>query len=681
MLRTRFSLLAMGAAILIAAASMAAPSDAPPLRSAMPAGLLERVTSELVLIETYVSDSSGSPLRGLGAEDFVLQVDGRREPIASFELRETPEGPGFVRSPEPSAAAPPPGPGQAPPRRFVLFFEDGTSAPQGLLAARKAAQEFLASGRAGDQIALAACDRRLRILHDFTTDREALRRTIEESLQDSRRFSDFASEQEAHQEEFQRTLATRNLKLARAMATNFANEEAPRLVDVLKGLRSLVDSLSTWRGYKAIIFMGDGIPEYPAATYLEQLSRLRDPDPLDAGQRLSLSRDIKDLAEAAAASGVTLHTIQTAGLTTGRAGEERSMYRRQNTLETLALNTGGTVSTSNDLARGLSQAEESSRSYYIIGYAPAGPPDGRYHTVQVRCRKSGAHVRWRRGFTRLLPAEAYSRTVQAAYLLPELYPDLGLEMLAVEGPGDASGRVTDLVLHLPVDRMLFIPVEGRPTASFEVGLVSLDDSLHETLRIARSLRLALEPDGGGKRPTGINLYARVHLPPRSQSISATVADRTAGTVGGARLALPSEGKSPGGIFGLSIYSLSEESAWIEVRKDSGPGDVSAPAEFTLGPALRRTFTEGEPLACGFRVTDAGESGSSTLQVAIRRGSAVLKTVGVDPIAPGHATKVGLPVDGLPEGDYEVAVQEVIAGRAADRATVPLRITGKETGGL
>jgi VWFA-related protein len=671
--RTHFSLLLPAMAILIAAPPLVARTDPP--RPVMPATLLERVTSELVLIETYVTDPSGNPMRGLGAEDFVLQVDGRREPIASFELREMPEEASAALNPQ--AAAPPSGPGQVLPRRFVLFFEDGTSSPQGLLAARKAAQQFLASGRSGDQIALAAYDRRLRILHDFTTDREALRQVIEASLQDSRRYSDYASEQEAHQEEFQRALATRDVKLARTLATTFANEEAPRLVDVLRALRSLVDSLSTWRGYKAVIFMGDGIPEYPAAPYLEQLQRFHDPDLADATQRVSLSRDIKDLAQAAAASGVTLHTIQTTGLSIGRAQEERASFRRQNTLETLALNTGGTTSTSNDLARALSQAEESSRTYYILGYAPAGAPDGLSHTVQVRCRKSGAHVRFRRGFTRLLPAEAYSRTIQAAYLLPELYPDLGLEVLAVDGPADASGRVTDLVLHLPADRMLFIPVEGRPTATFEVGLVSLDDSLHETLRIARSLRLALESGSAGKRPTGINLYARVHLPPRSQSISATVADRTAGTVGGARLALPPEGKSPGGIVGLSIYSLSEESAWIEVGKDPEAAGGSSPAKFTLGPALRRTFAQGEPLACGFRVADGGEGRSSALQVAIRRGSTVLKTVAVDPVAPGQAIKVALPVDGLSEGEYQVAVQDVTAGRSADRAEVSLRITGKE----
>src|SRR5262245_28282685 len=64
----------------------AAPGSAPPESARRPP--TERVTSELVLIETYVRDASGHPIGGLLADDFVLLVDGRRRPIASFEYRE-----------------------------------------------------------------------------------------------------------------------------------------------------------------------------------------------------------------------------------------------------------------------------------------------------------------------------------------------------------------------------------------------------------------------------------------------------------------------------------------------------------------------------------------------------------------------------------------------------------------
>src|SRR6266568_5774012 len=98
-------------------------------------------------------------------------VDGHPKPIHSLEFREV----------SPDAQAPVPGappsgetmPRLAPaslPRRFVLFFDDGTSAVQGLTVARNSAQRFVSGSLLpGDEMALAAYDRKLRLLHDFTT--------------------------------------------------------------------------------------------------------------------------------------------------------------------------------------------------------------------------------------------------------------------------------------------------------------------------------------------------------------------------------------------------------------------------------------------------------------------------------------------------------------------------------
>jgi len=220
--------------------------DAPPSR-------IEHVSSELVLIETYVTDGNGRPVPGLTAGDFVLEVDGHRRPIASVEFREVAPDPLLTGS-SPSTGTPS---GTTWPRRFALFFEDGTSSPLGLTAARKAVNQFLVSGLApSDQVALVAYDKRLRILRDFTTDREALRGDIAESLKDSIRYSDFADEESEHWREFG---SSPNW----ASAVGLCQAEVARLGGVVKALGTLVASLARWHGYKAVIFMGDGIPEAP----------------------------------------------------------------------------------------------------------------------------------------------------------------------------------------------------------------------------------------------------------------------------------------------------------------------------------------------------------------------------------------------------------------------------------
>ncbi len=642
------------------------------------APLVERVTSELVLIEVFVTDTSGRAVPGLGAEDFMLEVDGHRKPIASVEFRTTAVVP---PSPPTEAVSPAAGPvvpaagasGAESPRRFVLFFEDGTSAPQGLTAARRASDRFLVSGLAPrDQVALAAYDKRLRILHDFTTDHEVLRQAIEESLHAPVRYSDFADEEAAHLSEFGRMLRGGHALAAAALATDLCSEELPRLGGVVKALRTLIDSLAPWRGYKAIIFMGDGIPENPAAPFFDQFS---DPDILSKANRCTLSLELKDLSRTASASGVAFDTIQTTGLAAGRPADLKRTWRRSNMLESLAVSTGGLASSSNDLLRALLEAEESSRSYYVLGYVPEGPPDGKYHSVRVRCRKGGVSLRWRRGFTRLPPAEAHARALEAAHLLPELYSDMGLELSAIAGPAGPEGRMVDLVLHLPGDKVLFVPEEGRPTTRLEVGVVSVDGELRETFRTARRLRLALSSPLIQGGPRGVDLFYRVRLPVSAQSLTAVVSDEKTGVVGGSHLSLAAAPAESSGVVGLSLYSLSETSLWVEVPAGGTAAEhEEAPAAYSVGPALRSTFAPGEPVACGFRFAAPSRSDAGAWRLVIRRGEEVVRSRALEAdVAKDAAVKTPLPVEGLASGEYVLAIEQAVSDRAIERARLPFRI--------
>ena len=687
---------ALAGVLALALAGTALSPAAPPERSSAPptAALIERATVELVLIEAYVTDGRGRPIEGLGMDDFSLQVDGHARPIASLEFKSAaaaPEtaAPGADRPAE--GVEPGPAPGPARPRRFILFFEDGTSSFQNLTQARRSTERFLASGLLpDDQVALAAYGRRLRLLHDFTTDREALKRAVAASLDDPARHSDFTSETADRDREFSQLMQTgggaglAKVQQATLLAMTYGQEETPRLRSVLGALRTLVDSLAPYPGYKAIVFMGDGVPENPAVDYFERLAQ-RAPEAhlMTRAAAYDLSLEIKQLAHAAAALGVTLHSVQTTGLATGSA-EGRAASRRGNTLATLALHTGGTASTSNDLFKALVEAETASRAYYLLGYAPEGPPDGQFHTVQLRVRRSGARLRWRRGFTRLLPQEARERAVQAAYVLPDLHSDLGIEISAIAGPGDGEGRVFDLVVHLPPGRTLLVPQPEGPGARLEVGFVAIDDSGRETLRTARQVRIALGSDSGPQLP-GVDFYSRVRLSRGGQTITAVVSDLGGGTLGAARLAIPPAGGAME-VVGLSIYSLREKSLWVEVPSIGAAWSaVETVADYRTGPTLKTTFTVGEPLAYGFRLERRERADGIRLE--IRGGEKVLRSIAVqkDALGQGEATggqvpeaiKMDLPTAGLPAGDYILAV--LGEQGAGDLASVPFRLVAAAGG--
>jgi len=690
-----------------AAATLAqepAPPPAPPPERPRPSPIVETTTSELVLIEVYARDRKGNPIRDLAIGDLTLKVDNRSrpEPIVSLEWIEPPPGalplPGGPQPegpPAPAGAAlpAPPSAGAGParagrgdwPRRFLLFFDDATSSPIQMTNARRAAIAMLdRPGLPTDQFGLASYSqkRRLEILRDFTSDRAALRAALERSIADNVRMSDYAGERIERnaaidrklQEARQAGLGAEGMQgEATLMARSYASEDAELMGRVLGALRTLVDAITPWPGYKAVVYIGEGVPENPAADYA-----LNDP-------RLALTLDIGLLAMSAGSANVTLHSVQTEGVAAGTAGQVGAAARRSNSLANLALDTGGVRVASNDLLGAFDTVERSAEGYYLLAYAPEGPPDGRYHTVNIKLERRGILLRYRRGFTRYLPAETRTRAIQAAHVAPELHGDMRLDLAAVVGPAAGNERLFDLVLYLPPGQVLFLPQAGGPAARLEVGIVAIDKGGRETLRLAR--RVLLTPDAAratAERPLAIDFFSRVRLPDRSQTITAVVADVQSGAIGAVRLAFE-PGGAAAGAMGVSLYSLDERSLWVEV--DPGPGDRSDEEQLmgsTIGPALRTRFAPWERVSCGFRTPPAPPGGAPELRLVVLRGDDVVRTRALHDDAQADRADptlhdADLPIDGLADGEYVVRVDEMRPGGAAEIGRARFRI-GSPAGG-
>ena len=637
----------------------------------------ETVTSELVLIETYVTDDYGQPVKGLTKDDFVLEVGGLRRPIASLEFREF-ESPteGAVRGTE-SSAVPTAPPAATWPRRFVLFFDDNTSRPFGMTELRKAADRFLISGLLpSDEVALASYDERLHLLQDFTTDRESLLKAITASVRDATRFSNFQQEREQHIQEIS---SNSNPRLVRTLC----EMEKVRWVASIKATESVIASLAGWRGYKAIVFMGDGIPESPMERYWKGLALQTQMHPSTAPPAFemmcTLSDEIKELGRLASASGVTLDTIQARGLTAGSHDDEELARQESIALQTLALDTGGVYSRTNDFLGTFHRIESASRAFYILSYVPEEPADGRYHHVVVRCRRPGVELRFRRGFTRLPPEEARAKAVEAAYQFPSMFPGLDAELAAAEGPGTEDGRVVDLILHVPLAKLLFLPPAGGATARLSVGFVSIDDNRRKTFETSRSV-LIRRPDAQAT-VGGIDLYCRARLPRVGQTVTAVVSDEQSGVVGGAKVRFEGAGPAAGGFLGLSLYSLSASSLWVEVPTSPAPGDaVVVTSESATGPALKDVFGPDEPIVAGFRLETRDTTAPLEFHVEILHGADVVRTRTVE-MAPGSlagAIKVPVPAEGLASGDYALSLHAVRGAVEIAAGRKPFKIANAES---
>jgi VWFA-related protein len=660
--------------------------------------IIETTTSELVLIELYVRDKDGRPVRDLTPADVVLRIDqsSAPKPIVSLEWIEPPPALTAASGAAPGAASqgqaaedwtPPPSPSRRDyPRRFLLFFDDSTSSYVNMTNARRAAMNYLSRpGPTSDQYSVAVYDerRKLSILHDFTSDRAEIVRAIEASLGDPLRQSDYADERDARIAEIDRLQSeadqsklggTAMRHEASTKGTSYAGEDASRMGHELTVMRTLVDALAPWPGYKALVFVGDGITENPAFDYGQG-------DP-----HLALTAEIGHLGFAAAGSNVTLHSVQTSGAAAGTAREMAASRRRSNVLTQLAVDTGGVARSTNDLAGAFDDVQASAEGYYVLSYAPEGPPDGKVHSVRIQVKRKNMAVRFRRSFTRFTPSEARERAVEAAYIAPELHHELGLDLVAVAGPPSGRDRLVDLVLYVPAGQVLFLPEPGGAAARLEVGLVALDGQGRETLRIARRVRVAVDATravSGG--PLALDFYTRVKMPATGGgTVTAVLADVQSGTIGSAKIAVPVPDEGPPEVVGLSLYSMEERSLWLEVDPRASPGGgEEVDLQHTVGPALRSRFVPGETVECGFRIAaPPTESGGRVLHLQVRRGEEVVRRRAIGSVeggapslpAGGQGTlRADVPVAGLADGDYTLCIEEERQARPVEIGRLSFRI--------
>jgi VWFA-related protein len=166
-------------ALLFAALALAQEA-APPAAQPTP-GFGEQVEVSEVLIDAVVSDRDGNVIVGLGKDDFTVSEDGRPVELTDvkfYSSRARVDAAG--RALEPAQAQ----------RLFVLFFHDqrqmNVDVP-GVLArsldAARRAKDWVRTLGPNDYLAVASFDHSLVLNQDFTRDRQAMQRGIDEAIQ------------------------------------------------------------------------------------------------------------------------------------------------------------------------------------------------------------------------------------------------------------------------------------------------------------------------------------------------------------------------------------------------------------------------------------------------------------------------------------------------------------------
>ncbi len=412
-----------------------------------PAESVIRVSVDLVQVDATVTDANGRHVADLQASDFEVLEDGKPQRITHFSfvpagglqgrgakaVTVTPNG----NAPT-SAAAPLPKAEEVS-RSVVLMADDLGISFADMPRIKTAMRKFVADGvQPGDVVSVFAASGGTGALQRFTRDRAQLMAAVERLhwIPGRLGMSPFNA------------ISMGDPAIANAMArinAQLANSSAARngvlSTGTIGSIRYAIQGLASMPGRRALVIVSEGLA----------YSRFFD-DVIDQANRAGVVIDVVD------ARGVVYYGLTAADDVHARVGGNpmRDINRAQNQrsaeytssrngLAVLARGTGGVlVENNNDVTSALHQAIADSNDYYLIGYTPNRADYGSaFHSITVRVRRPGLHVRTRNGFVgtpdvALAQIEPSREELMRQALLSPFQGDISLRLRVLHSAGPAD---------------------------------------------------------------------------------------------------------------------------------------------------------------------------------------------------------------------------------------------------
>jgi len=419
-----------------------------------------RVNVNLVQVDAVVTDSKGASVAGLTAADFDILQDGKLQKITNFS---------YV---SPAAKAPNSGlarkgdvptltPKLTPPdvrRTLALVVDDLSLSFESMYRVRQALQKFVDEEmQPGDLVAIMRTGAGMGVLQQFTADKRILQSAIEHLKYNAIR---------------RPQLQLTDTGDAGGLSEYFTVGTLGAVLFAVDGLRDLPGrkSLALFSENLRVVYQPQGTQFTTAnAGIVDQLQRLG-----DRANRAGVAIygvDPRGLAYSGITAADNVAAMSARRLAQVLPRRLEDVSESQDGLRLLADQTGGLfLGNTNDLSGALQKALADS-SYYLIGYHPDamtfdakhGPL--RFHRLEVRVKRPGLLVRWRKGFLGNPDSDRPAPSGRQ------------LMMRALHSPFTASG------IHV---RLTPLFANDSKSGSFLTTMLYLD---------ARDFRFVDEPDG------------------------------------------------------------------------------------------------------------------------------------------------------------------------------------------
>jgi VWFA-related protein len=398
-----------------------------------------RVSSQLVIETVVVKDKSGKPIEGLTEKDFTITEDGVPQQLRICEQQQFPDAPAPIAAPVEQEdiktyrkfgrgqIAPEPATGSRYQNRrlLALYFDMTAMQPADQIRALQAANKFLKTQlTAADLVAVmrykgGAVD----VLQDFTDDRNRLLSIVNTMIVGEGLGSDETVED------------------ASAPDTGAAFGQDDSEFNVfntnrqLSALQTAAKMLSQLKEKKSLVYFAGGL----TLNRLNNQAQLQ--ATIDDAIRANVSFwpiDSRGLVAQAPLGDATKGSPGNIGMYSGASALSgtSNFQQSQDTLYALAADTGGkALLDSNDLAKGISDAQRSFSSYYVLGYYTGNAAqDGKFRRVKVALKDdSSAELDYRHGyyagktFNKFTAADK-ERQLEDALLLEDPMTDLTIAM-------------------------------------------------------------------------------------------------------------------------------------------------------------------------------------------------------------------------------------------------------------
>jgi VWFA-related protein len=504
-----------------------------------------RTGTELVLVNVVVRDKSGAVVRGLTQDDFAITEDDKPQTVSSFDYEELdreeapqtpdPQQPILEKRPARAAAAPVEAPAPAAPkvdmhgrRLIVLFFDLSSMQPEEIERAVKAAREYVDQKLSpADLIAISSFSTSLRVVQDFTADRETLDGAIDA----------FGSASGQGFEEGMTGDPEGTPDNAAAFTpddTEFNIFNTDRRLDALQ---SLSDALAGIEQKKSVIYFSSGMSQSGTDNQVE-LRRT-----VDRANRANVSiyaADMRGLTANVPGGNATQASTRGVSAFSGASVSNQvgRLAASQDTLTTMAEDTGGRAFfDSNSFGEVFQRVVADTSAYYVLGYSSTNPArDGRFRRIKVRLTKrTDLKLEYRSGYYAGRDFAHSTRDDREQQLQDQLTSDLSATDLSAY-VSTAYFRLGDNHFFVPMSIVVpgyqvpFTKATDKNKSTIDVLGVVRDAKRRPVGRVRDTVRIAVEGTDDLKRKT-VQYESGMELPPGTYHVKFVVRENQNGTLG------------------------------------------------------------------------------------------------------------------------------------------------------